>query len=230
MASENGMMDMMADMSPWELKQLVLRMSESLGENRSFELVKDAVGGGIRCDRAHVAEVISAALKSKEQLFFSGAPGMGFNECRSPADLAYMLSSEAVRESCRSEVSSLLKTGRSRDAEAYVRNIARTLDSARCAMTEPAPSCCRDIGDWFVHSWRTAMSWAGSSSDLLTLFGSHRRKRMHEAGDPWSCDRPRFLSAIARIGSSTSRPDPPNFWRIACLNTSCISLFGIDIV
>ncbi len=151
MASENGMMDMMAEMSPWELKQLVLRMSESLGENRSLELVKDAVGGGIRSDRAHVAEILSAALKSKEQLFFSGAPGMGFNECRSPADLAYMLSSEAVRESCQSEVSSLLRTGRSRDAEAYVRNIARTLDSAKCAMTEHSPSCCRDIGDWFVH-------------------------------------------------------------------------------
>jgi len=29
--------------------------------------------------------------------------------------------------------------------------IRQMLGSARCAMTERAPSCCRDIGDWFVH-------------------------------------------------------------------------------
>ena len=44
-----------------------------------------------------------------------------------------------------------MRAGRSEDAEPCIGNIARTFGSARCAMTERAPSSYRDIGDWFVH-------------------------------------------------------------------------------
>ena len=61
-----------------------------------------------------------------------------------------MLTSEAVRNRCRDDVSTLLRVGRRKDAERYMKSIAEALSTVRCAMTEHVPSCCRGMSDWLL--------------------------------------------------------------------------------
>lgn len=150
MTSDSGIMDMISGMDSWSLKQLVVSLSESIGGDRCVQMVRKAVGSDIRTDRETVVSKVQDALVGMDGIFLSGPYPDVCNECRSPKDLAFMLSLEAVRDTCLSDVSTLVRVGRRNDAERYVRGIVEALSTVRCAMTEHAPSCCSELSDWFL--------------------------------------------------------------------------------
>ena len=149
MTSPDGIRDMIEDMDEWSLKQLVLRMSETMGSG-CIDLVRSAAGADIPTDRGTIVGNVHNALLSMDEVFLSGPCPGSYDGCRSPRDLAYMLTSEAVRDSCRDDVSTLMRVGRRKDAERYMRSVAEALSTVRCAMTEHVPSCCRDLSDWLL--------------------------------------------------------------------------------
>lgn len=150
MTSEDGIMNMISGMDAWNLKRLVMSLSESIGSDRCAQIVRDIAGSDIDTDRNTVVAKVQDALSNMDSTFLSGPYPDVCNECRDTKDLAFMLSLEAVRNSCLSDVSTLVRVGRKKDAERYVRGIVEALSTARCAMTEHVPSCCVELSDWFL--------------------------------------------------------------------------------
>ena len=151
-SSEQGIRDMIADLDEWSLKQLVMRLTETMGEDRCLRMIRDAAGADIVTDRNAVSEKVQAAVRSMDATFLGGSLREG---CRSPRELAYILSSEAVRDCCMNDVSTLMRLGRRKDAERYVSGIADALLNVKCAITEHVPSCCRDMSDHFLQCARS---------------------------------------------------------------------------
>ena len=142
---------MMKELNEWELRQLVLRMSEQLGERDSLNALNSVVDFQKTYTRESVSRAVNDAMRSMDGIFLSGPVG-DLGHCRNPKELALELTMGALNDACRNDVSKLLANGRRLDADRYIRWIAQSLDSVRCAMTEHVPGCGSEVSRWFMEN------------------------------------------------------------------------------
>lgn len=131
------------------LIDIILSLSEKFGEAEVLRIVNAKVESGVDMDPENVMGLVENAIYMDDEEFYRHADDDGYGGSIDPGENASQIMADGMSDMFRDDVELLIESGRTDDAETYIRTIIKCLRdvSSTSILVEYSPDFLNDYAD-----------------------------------------------------------------------------------
>jgi len=146
---EEELTELLSTMDEYKLRNLVSRIKEDLGVDSIIEYVRKSPDSDIEVDFDDIEESVIFAINMDDREFYSIADNDGYGNYIYPGEHAADIVKETMISEFLDDVKALIKLGKDKEVETYLKAIASGLRKSNSILAEYAGDYMEEYADNF---------------------------------------------------------------------------------